>query len=114
MNCTQTVSRVRSAHSGPSTSGMRAPLGLKRGLAGALAQTERPHNHVVADAMLVTFLASLLGAAILIAVPQAMFPNSSINGLDRLLALVVIGVAGSDVALAQVRLARNAERTLKP
>ena len=77
-----------------------ATLGLKRGLAGALAQTERPHNHVVADAMLVTFLASLLGAAILIAVPQAMFPNSSINGLDRLLALVVIGVAGSDVALA--------------
>jgi O-antigen/teichoic acid export membrane protein len=77
-----------------------ATLGLKRGLAGALAQTERPHNHVVADAMLVTFLASLLGAAILIAFPQAMFPNSSINGLDRLLALVVIGVAGSDVALA--------------
>ena len=77
-----------------------ATLGLKRGLAGALAQTERPHNHVVADAMLVTLLAALLGAAILIAFPQAMFPNSSINGLDRLLALVVIGVAGSDVALA--------------
>ncbi len=77
-----------------------ATLGLKRGLAGALAQTERPHNHVVTDAMVVTLIASLIGAGLLMAFPQAMFPNSSINGLDRLLALTVIAVAGSDVALA--------------
>lgn len=77
-----------------------ATLGLKRGLAGALAQTERPHAHVVTDAMAVTLLAAVLGAAILVAFPQAMFPNSTINGLDRLLALTVIAVAGSDVALA--------------
>ena len=77
-----------------------ATLGLKRGLAGALAQTERPHAHVVTDAMAVTFAAALLGSAILVAFPQAMFPNSTINGLDRLLALTVIAVAGSDVALA--------------
>jgi O-antigen/teichoic acid export membrane protein len=77
-----------------------ATLGLKRGLAGALAQTERPHSHVVTDAMVVTLIASLLGAGLLIAFPQAMFPNSGINGLDRLLALIVIAVATSDVALA--------------
>jgi O-antigen/teichoic acid export membrane protein len=77
-----------------------ATLGLKRGLAGALARTERPHAHVVTDAMVVTVAAALLGSVILVAVPQAMFPNSVINGLDRLLALVVIAVAGSDVALA--------------
>ncbi|SCW63728.1 Membrane protein involved in the export of O-antigen and teichoic acid [Sphingobium faniae] len=77
-----------------------ATLGLKRGLAGALAQTKRPHAHVVTDAMAVTLIASMLGAALLIAVPQAMFPNSGINGMDRLLALIVIAVAGSDVALA--------------
>lgn len=77
-----------------------ATLGLKRGLAGALSQTERPHNHVVTDAMLVTMIAALLGSALLVAFPQAMFPNSGINGLDRLLALIVIAVAGSDVALA--------------
>ncbi|HUD91185.1 lipopolysaccharide biosynthesis protein [Sphingobium sp.] len=77
-----------------------ATLGLKRGLAGALSQTERPHNHVVTDAMVVTLLAALLGSAILVAFPHAMFPNSGVNGLDRLLALVVIAVAGSDVALA--------------
>ena len=77
-----------------------ATLGLKRGLAGALSQTERPHNHVVTDAMVLTLTASLLGAALLLVFPQAMFPNSGINGLDRLLALIVIAVAGSDVALA--------------
>lgn len=77
-----------------------ATLGLKRGLAGALSQTERPHAHVVTEAMVVTLAAATLGAALLVAFPQAMFPNSTINGLDRLLALVVIAVAGSDVALA--------------
>jgi O-antigen/teichoic acid export membrane protein len=77
-----------------------ATLGLKRGLAGALSQTERPHSHVVTDAMVVTLGASLIAACLLVAFPTAMFPNSSINGLDRLLALIVIAVAGSDVALA--------------
>ncbi len=77
-----------------------ATLGLKRGLAGALSQTERPHAHVVTDAMVVTLIAALVGAGLLVVFPQAMFPNSGINGLDRLLALVVIAVAGSDVALA--------------
>lgn len=77
-----------------------ATLGLKRGLAGALSQTERPHAHVVTDAMVVTLTAALVGAGLLVVFPQAMFPNSGINGLDRLLALVVIAVAGSDVALA--------------
>ena len=61
-----------------------ATLGLKRGLAGALSQTERPHGHVVTDAMLVTLIAAAVGSAILVAFPQAMFPNSGINGLDRL------------------------------
>lgn len=77
-----------------------ATLGLKRGLAGALAQTGRPHAHVVADAMLVTLIASLMTAGILVAFPQAMFPNSGINGLDRLLPLIAVAVALSDVALA--------------
>ncbi|EQB31103.1 polysaccharide biosynthesis protein [Sphingobium ummariense RL-3] len=77
-----------------------ATLGLKRGLAGALTQTERPHSHVVTDAMVVTLAASLVASGLLVAFPQAMFPNSGINGLDRLLALTAIAVALSDVALA--------------
>ena len=77
-----------------------ATLGLKRGLAGALAQTQRDENHVLADALLLTLLVSLTAAAILMVFPYAMFPNSGINGLDRLLPLIIIAVAGSDVALA--------------
>lgn len=77
-----------------------ATMGLKRGLAGALAQTGRPENHVLADALLLTLLASLAAVAMLMLVPEAMFPNSGLNGLDRLLPLIVIAVAGSDVALA--------------
>ena len=77
-----------------------ATLGLKRGLAGALAQTQRDENHVLADALLLTLIVSLAAAAILMVFPYAMFPNSGINGLDRLLPLIIIAVAGSDVALA--------------
>lgn len=77
-----------------------ATLGLKRGLAGALAQTKREESHVLADAMLLTVLASLAIGAVLMVFPQAMFPNSSLNGLDRLLPLTILAIAGSEVALA--------------
>ncbi len=77
-----------------------ATLGLKRGLAGALTHSERPQAHVVAEAMLVTLIAALAMAALLMVFPHAMFPNSGVNGSDRLLPLIVIAVAGSDVALA--------------
>lgn len=77
-----------------------ATLGLKRGLAGALAQTKRPENHVVADAMVLTVLFSLMAAGLLMLFPHAMFPNSGLNGLDHWLPLIILAVAGSDVALA--------------
>lgn len=77
-----------------------ATLGLKRGLAGALAQTKRDENHVVADGMLLTLMFALAAAGLLMLFPQAMFPNSSLNGLDRLLPLIILAVAGSEVALA--------------
>lgn len=77
-----------------------ATLGLKRGLAAALAQTKREESHVLADAMILTLAASLLAAGLLILFPQAMFPNSSLNGLDRLLPLIILAVAGTEVALA--------------
>ena len=77
-----------------------ATMGLKRGLAGAMAQTKRPESHVVADAMALTLVGSILVVLPLIFFPQAMFPNSGLNGLDRLLPLIILGVAGSDVALS--------------
>src|SRR3546814_2384968 len=71
-----------------------ATLGLKRGLAGELARTKRPHTHVVYDAMLITMIASVIAAAVLFAFPQALFPNSSVNGMDRLLPLIILAEIG--------------------
>ncbi|HWU93993.1 MAG TPA: lipopolysaccharide biosynthesis protein, partial [Sphingomonas sp.] len=70
-----------------------ATLGLKRGLAQALASTDRPHAHVVWDGVLVACGASAIASAVLIAFPQVMYPNSQVMGLERLLPLVVFAVA---------------------
>jgi O-antigen/teichoic acid export membrane protein len=77
-----------------------ATLGLRRGLAERLSREDKPAAHVVADAMLVSLIAAALGAAILVAIPQIMFPNSAINGLDRFLPVVVFAVVMTDIALA--------------
>lgn len=77
-----------------------ATVGLKRGLAGALAQTKRHEAHVLADALLLTILFSLAGAGVLMLFPHVMFPNSGLNGLDRLLPLILIAIAVTDVALS--------------
>ena len=84
-----------------------ATLGLKRGLAQALASTERPHAHVVWDAVMVALIASLIASAVLIAFPQAMYPNSQVIGFERLLPLVVVAVAVSDVTLAALAYRHN-------
>jgi len=77
-----------------------ATLGLKRGLAEQLSKADRPHVHVVWDAMLVAAVASAIAAAILAALPELMFPNSGINGLEWLLPLAIFALAWSDIALA--------------
>lgn len=75
-------------------------LGLKRGLAEQLSKTERPHVDVIWDALLAGFIASAIAVALLVAFPQAMFPNSDIQGLERLLPLTIFALAASDIALA--------------
>jgi O-antigen/teichoic acid export membrane protein len=79
-----------------------ATLGLKRGLAQLLSNCddEKDHANIVWDAMLVAMLASLAFAALLFFLPQLMFPNSGINRFDRLLPLIVLAVAWTDIALA--------------
>jgi len=77
-----------------------ATLGLKRGLAQQLSRADDPHVNVVADALLAGMIASMGVAAVLMVFPQAMFPNSQINGLELLLPLIIFAVAGSDIALA--------------
>ncbi|HTH27184.1 MAG TPA: lipopolysaccharide biosynthesis protein [Sphingobium sp.] len=76
-----------------------ATIGLKRGLAEQLSASERPQSHVVYDALLLCFLTSLIVSGALIAFPAAMFPNSAINGLDRLLPLIIFAIALGDIAL---------------
>src|SRR6478735_4352084 len=66
-----------------------ATLGMKRGLAQALAATDRPHVHVVWDAMALALVASLIASAVLWTFPQLLYPNSPIVGLDRWLPLIV-------------------------
>ena len=91
-----------------------ATLGLKRGLAQQLARSaDRPHVHIVYDAMLVGMVGSAVAAAILIFLPTLMFPNSAINGLDWLLPLTVFGWAGSDIALAALAYRGDVGATVK-
>jgi O-antigen/teichoic acid export membrane protein len=75
-------------------------MGLRRGLAELLSRDDRPHSHMIADGLMIGMIASALGAALLIAVPQLMFPNSGINGLDRFLPLVIFAIVATDIALS--------------
>ncbi|MES2443552.1 MAG: lipopolysaccharide biosynthesis protein [Pseudomonadota bacterium] len=84
-----------------------ATLGLKRGLAQALADTDRPHSHVIADALIVALFASLCGSALLFVFPEIMYPNSAVIGLERLLPVVVFALAWSDVAFAALAYRHN-------
>ena len=77
-----------------------AALGLRRGLAQLLTDAKKPQSCVVADAMLVAAIGSIIGMAILIVFPKAMYPTTPVGGLDRLLAVTVIAIAWTDIALA--------------
>ncbi len=77
-----------------------ATLGLKRGLAQALADTERPHAHVAWDALAVAGMAATIAATVLAIFPHLMFPNSGLNRFDRLLVLAVLALCWSDLLLA--------------
>lgn len=89
-----------------------ATLGLKRGLAQQLSSTDKPHVCIIWDGMLVAFLASAVATVLLFLFPQAMFPNSPINGLEWLLPLIVFAIAGSDVALAALAYRHNVRATV--
>lgn len=84
-----------------------ATLGLKRGLAQALSTTSRPHNHVVADGLMVSLIASLIGTVVLGAFPQVMFPNSAVTGLEWLLPLIVFALAWADIAFSALAYRHN-------
>lgn len=77
-----------------------ATLGLKRGLAAELNKVDRPPSHVIGDGLVLAWSFALAGALVMIALPEIVFPNSKISGLDRAFPLVAMFIVGSDVTLA--------------
>ena len=86
-----------------------ATLGLKRGLALALA--ERPDGRdeacTVWDALLLALIVALALGGLLFAVPQIMYPDGVTDGFDRWFAWTIVPIALSDVALAALAYRRN-------
>lgn len=83
---------------------MFATLGLKRGLAEAMAARPDAETHSVYDAMLVSLIAGFLGAVLLIIIPDIVFPNTgpaaAITPLERWFPLIIPAIVASDIALA--------------
>jgi O-antigen/teichoic acid export membrane protein len=89
-----------------------ATLGLKRGLAQALAKTSRPHAHVVWDGMAVAMIASALAGALLIAFPRVMYPHGDITLVERLLPCIIVASAWSDVTLSALAYRHNVKASV--
>ena len=89
-----------------------ATIGLKRGLALQLTNDPRGPGHVVWDALLLVFAISVPLTAALMLFPQAMFPNSEINGLELFLPLVVFAYAATEVMLAALAYRFNVGATV--
>ncbi|QNM82069.1 lipopolysaccharide biosynthesis protein [Sphingomonas sabuli] len=90
-----------------------ATLGLKRGLAQQLARTDKPHACVAFDGLIVAAIGSLLAMVLLMAFPQAMFPNSEITGLEWLLPITIIALAWSDIMLAALAYRHDIASTVR-
>jgi O-antigen/teichoic acid export membrane protein len=90
-----------------------AALGLRRGLAQLLADAKKPQACVIADALLVAAVGSAIGMAILILFPKAMYPTTPVGGLDRLLAITVIAISWTDLALAALAYQNDVASTVR-
>jgi O-antigen/teichoic acid export membrane protein len=89
-----------------------ATLGLKRGLAQQLAETDQPHVCIVFDALLAALMASAAATILLMVFPRAMFPTGAMYGAEWLLPLVIFAVAGCDIALAALAYQHNVRATV--
>jgi O-antigen/teichoic acid export membrane protein len=63
--------------------------------------------------MLVAAIGSAIGMAILIAFPRAMYPTTRISGMDHLLAITVIAIAWTDIALAALAYHHDVASTVR-
>jgi len=90
-----------------------ATLGMKRGLAQALSESDRPHAHVAWDALAVGLIASITATAILFAFPAIMYPISPPAGIARLLPCIVFAIAWSDLTLAALAYRHDVGATVR-
>ena len=90
-----------------------AALGLRRGLAQLLANAKKPESCIVADAMLVAAVGSVIGMAVLIVFPKAMYPTTPVHGMDRLLAITVLAISWTDIALAALAYQHDVASTVR-
>lgn len=97
---TESLGRFASAIVAVEIVAQLATLGQKRGLAQLLQREDRPPACIVADALLVSFAASALFAALLYVFPAPMFPHGNVDPYERLLPLVIIPLVAGDIALA--------------
>lgn len=92
---------------------MFATLGLKRGLAEAMAARPDDETNALYDSLLVSLIAGLLGAALLIAVPQIVFPATTLTPLDRWFPLIIIAIVASDISLAALAFRHDIGATVR-
>src|SRR5690348_12118689 len=90
-----------------------AALGLPRGLAPLLAHGRKPQAWIVADALLVAAAGSFIGMAILVLFPRAMYPTTAIHGLDRMLAITVLAISWTDIALSALAYHNDVASTVR-
>ena len=63
--------------------------------------------------MLVAALGSAVGMAILFVFPKAMYPTTPVGGLDRMLAITVLAIAWTDIALAALAYRHDVGATVR-
>lgn len=90
-----------------------AALGLRRGLAQLLSDAKKPQACIIADALLVAAVGSAIGMGILILFPKAMYPTTPVGGLDHLLAITVIAISWTDIALAALAYHHDVASTVR-
>jgi O-antigen/teichoic acid export membrane protein len=88
-------------------------FGLRRALAQLLANAKKPQSCVVADGLLVAAIGAAIGTVILILFPRAMYPTTAIHGLDRLLAITVLAICWTDIALAALAYHNDVASTVR-
>ncbi|MFN5903402.1 MAG: lipopolysaccharide biosynthesis protein, partial [Novosphingobium sp.] len=88
-------------------------LGQRRGLAQRLSEDPRHPANVIADGLLLTFTLSMAAALLLYMFPAPMFPSGGYNEWDRLLPIVLVANALTDIALAALAYRYNIAATVR-